>query len=70
MTKLVLDITDIKTYVAIDFIAGFDVLEPFIQDNEFWLMRKYLGKTLLCCKSSLFLYYFFCYYVTISFYVY
>jgi hypothetical protein len=47
MTKLVLDITDIKTQVAIDFIAGFDVLEPFIQDNEFWLMRKYLGNTLL-----------------------
>jgi hypothetical protein len=46
MTKLVLDITDIKTYVAIDFIAGFDVLEPFILDNEKWLIRRYTGKTL------------------------
>ena len=46
MTKLVLDITDIKTQVAIDFIAGFDVLEPFILDNEKWLIRRYTGKTL------------------------
>lgn len=46
MTKLILDINDVKSHVAIDFIAGFDVLEPFILDNEKWLIRKYTGKTL------------------------
>jgi hypothetical protein len=46
MTKLILDINDVKSHVAIDFIAGFDVLEPFILDNEKWLIRKYTGKAL------------------------
>lgn len=46
MTNLVLNITDLKNHAAIDFISGFDVLEPFISDAERWLKRRYLGAEL------------------------
>lgn len=53
MTKLVLSITDVKSQAAIDFISGFDVLEPFILDNENWITRKYLGQTLFDKLASI-----------------
>ena len=47
MTKLVLVLDDVKSLAAIDFVSGFDVLEPFILDNENWLTRRYIGTALL-----------------------
>ncbi|MDA3819096.1 MAG: hypothetical protein PF590_01275 [Candidatus Delongbacteria bacterium] len=46
MTKLILSVSDLKDHIAINFIGGFEILEPFIKDREKYLVRRYIGDAL------------------------
>ncbi len=46
MTEIIQSITDLKKHIAIDFIAGFDVLEFAVEDREQELKKKYIGDAL------------------------
>ncbi len=53
MTHLILTIDDLKDHAAIDFINGFEVIQPFVKDAENWLKRRYLGDALFTKLASL-----------------
>ena len=43
MTELVKNIIDLKKHIAIDFIEGYEVLQPMIEDAERKLKKEYVG---------------------------
>ncbi len=46
MTQIIKTIDDLKNHIAIDFIAGFEILEFAIEDREQELCDKYIGEAL------------------------
>jgi len=53
MTHLISNIDNLKDHAAIDFINGFEIIQPFVIDAENWLKRRYLGDALYNKIASL-----------------